>query len=399
METISLAGNGVPPRVDAVRTRDVMTEAINLQRSFIPKLWAPDVDENRRLTAAENANVNATDIPRILVGESVALRRLLDAIRRVAPKHVTVLIQGETGTGKELVARAVHIGSPRHDKLFVAVNCAELSQDAAESRLFGHRKGSFTGATDDHKGFFEVADGGTLFLDEIGELPLILQAKLLRALQEGEIVRFGETKPRQLNVRIIAATNRNLEDDVAAGRFRADLLYRLNVVPLNVPPLRERRDDIPVLAEHFLDLHARKLGQARPSLTGAARAVLSAQEFPGNVRDLENLMIRVLVMAEHGEPIGPDDLPGVAVVVLDRFSAGDALPVSRKVSPNDDAGLLDAVALFERQLIERAIVAADGNRAQAARALKISYRWLLKKLERYGAAVSSLPMAAALGPS
>ena len=169
------------------------------------------------------------------------------------------------------MARSVHGDSARHDKPFVAVNCAELSQDAAESRLFGHRKGSFT-AIDNHKGFFEVADGGTLFLDEIGELPLALQSKLLRALQEGEIVRFGETKPRRLNVRIIAAANRNLQEEVQAGRFRADLLYRLNVVPLNVPPLRERRDDIPVLAEHFLDLHARRLGQPRPELTAAARA-------------------------------------------------------------------------------------------------------------------------------
>src|SRR5262249_32405576 len=245
---------------------------------------AAELQEANQRLRAENAYLKTTDAPKLLVGDSPAIRRLLDGIRRVAPKDVTVLIEGETGTGKELVARSVHGASSRHERLFVAVNCAELSQDAAESRLFGHRKGSFTGAIDDHKGFFEVADGGTLFLDEVGELPLALQAKLLRVLQEGEITRFGESKPRKVNVRVVAATNRNLESEVKAGRFRSDLLYRLNVVPIRVPALRERREDVPLLADHFLTLHARKMRIPTPRLTPEARTVLTTSEFAGNVR-------------------------------------------------------------------------------------------------------------------
>ena len=400
--------------------RDLI-EAINLQRihRYIPKPWHRAelrhsiegalekhrlVRENRRLTVelreanerlrVENAYLKAADVPRTLVGESPPMRRLLEEIRRVAPRDVTVLVHGETGTGKELVARALHGASPRRDRLFVAVNCAELSPDAAESRLFGHRKGSFTGAIDDHKGFFEVADRGTLFLDEIGELSPAIQSKLLRVLQEGEIVRFGDSKPRKVDVRIVVATNRSLEDEVKAGRFRADLLYRLNVVPIRTPLLRERREDLAALTDHFLALHARKLGMPAPRVTPEARAALLAHDYPGNVRDLENIVIRALVMADPGAPLRVAD---VLSVVGDEVEAapesdGEALDAARDGAPpaappaNDDAGLLDAVARFERACIERALAEAAGNRAQAARDLRISYRWLLKKLERYGVA-------------
>jgi DNA-binding NtrC family response regulator len=387
--------------------RDLI-EAINLQRvyRYIAKPWDPNelrhsiegalekhrlIIDNHRLAQelceanqrlrTENAYMKAAETARALVGESEAIRRLLGEIARVAPKNVTVLIEGETGTGKELVARSIHGGSPRSDRLFVAVNCAELSSDAAESRLFGHRKGSFTGAIDDHKGFFEVADRGTLFLDEVGELPLPIQAKLLRVLQEGEIVRFGDSRPRRVDVRVIAATNRRLDDEAQAGRFRTDLFYRLRVVPLLVPPLREHREDVPMLIEHFLERHARKLGMAVPELTAEAFAALVDHGFPGNVRDLENALIRAMVLSEPGEMIGLADLPGVRPATLCRAEAA-AHPVACR--GETDASLPAAIALYERQQIEHALEAAQGNRAQAARALGISRRWLLKKLERYG---------------
>ncbi len=415
----------VPIILTGFTTDQDLIDAINLRAvyRYIAKPWNRDelrhsiagalekyrlMRENRRLSdelreanehlSAENAYLKATDVPRMLVGDSVPMRRLLDEIRRVAPKDVTVLIQGETGTGKELVARALHAGSHRRDRLFVAVNCAELTQDAAESRLFGHRKGSFTGAIDDHKGFFEVADRGSLFLDEIGELSPQIQSKLLRALQEGEIVRFGDNKPRRIDVRIIAASNRSLDDEVRSGRFRADLLSRLNVVPIRTPPLRDRRGDVAALADHFLTLHARKLGMAMPGLTPEARAALLACDYPGNVRDLENMLIRALVMADPGKPLRVADffdVIGETVAAATDAETGAVPPDTAPPlapcptnGPNGDDGLLDVVARFERQCIERALAAARGNRAQAARSLKISYRWLLKKLERYGVATS-----------
>jgi len=387
-----------------------LIEAINLQRihRYIPKPWNPDelrhtienalekhrlVLDNRRLAAeladanerlrAENTYLKAADAPRMLLGDTPAIRKLLDDVRRLASKNVTALITGETGTGKELVARSLHAASPRRDALFVAVNCAELSEDAAESRLFGHRKGSFTGAVNDHQGFFEVASGGTLFLDEVGELPLPIQAKLLRVLQEGEITRFGDSKPRRVDVRVIAATNRVLEDEVKASRFRQDLLFRLNVVPLVVPPLRQRSADIPLLAEHFLTVHSRKMGMPKTPLAPEARDALLAYDFPGNVRDLENMMVRALVMVEPGEPITLAELPGVDPE-LPADDGGVPPPAEVHAVPSD--GLFAAVARFERACIERALDTTGGNRTQAARALKISKRWLLKKLERYGAA-------------
>jgi Nif-specific regulatory protein len=390
--------------------------AINLQGiyRYVPKPWGRDelrqsiegaldkhrlVRENRRLAdglreanerlQAENAYLKTAEVPRILVGESPPMRRLHEEIRRVAAKNVTVLIHGETGTGKELVARAIHAGSRRRERIFVAVNCPEITQDATESRLFGHRKGSFTGATEDHKGFFEVADGGTLFLDEITELPLQIQSKLLRALQEGEIVRFGDSKPRQVDVRIIAASNRNLDQEVKEGRFRADLLYRLNVVPIRTPSLRERREDVPALVDHFLVMHARKLGIPVPGLTADARAALTACDFLGNVRDLENVVVRALVMADPGEALRASDLFAVlSEDVLASIAPGSsesiASPSLVASGANGDGGLLDMVARYERECIERALADTAGNRAKAARQLKISYRWLLKKLERYG---------------
>ncbi len=325
-----------------------------------------------------------------LVGSSPPIRRLVDLIERVAAKHVPVLIEGETGTGKELIARSLHAGSGRRDQPFVAVNCAELSPDAAESRLFGHRRGSFTGAIDDHKGFFEAADGGTLFLDEVGELPLAVQAKLLRALQEAEITRFGDSRPRPVDVRVLAATNRDLESEVETGCFRRDLLYRLNVVRLRAPALRERLDDVPALVEHFFTLHAARLGVTAMDVSAEAMEALVRRRYPGNIRDLENMVIRALVVGD-GDVLRGRDL-------VDPFAGAVHVPLDEEDVESHDwcvavpaDGLLSRVAAFERRCIERAIAAAGGNRAHAARQLRISYRWLLKKLERYAALEPATP--------
>jgi len=242
---------------------------------------------NERL-AAENAYLRGTATDYEIVGDSPAIRRVLDAVAKVGPSRTLVLIEGETGTGKELVARAIHAASPRRERLFVAVNCAALSAGILESELFGHRRGAFTGAVADRKGLFEVADGGTLFLDEISETTPELQAKLLRVLQDGEIRQVGDNHPRKVDVRIVAATNRRLEDEVKAGRFREDLYYRLRVFPIRLPPLRDRAEDIPAIARHLVRRHAKALGKAVEGLTPEAVALLARYPFPGNVRELAN---------------------------------------------------------------------------------------------------------------
>ena len=233
-----------------------------------------------------------------MVGDSPAVRRLRGEIAQVAPTDSTVLIQGETGTGKELVARAIHEASRRRERALVTVNCAALPRELVESELFGHEKGAFTGATQQRRGRFELADGGSLLLDEVGELPLEAQAKLLRVLQSGEFDRVGGTRALHADVRVIAATNRDLQAQVAAGRFRSDLYYRLNVFPIAVPPLRERRADIPSLAQHFAAKAARKLGKPLRSLSSTFLERAGAYDWPGNIRELENMVERALIVAD-----------------------------------------------------------------------------------------------------
>jgi DNA-binding NtrC family response regulator len=235
-----------------------------------------------------------------LIGESAALRRVREEIARVAPTDSTVLIHGETGTGKELAARAIHDQSARRDRPLVKINCAALPRELVESELFGHEKGAFTGAIQQRRGRFELADGGTIFLDEVGEMPLEAQAKLLRALQEREIERVGGAHTLKVDVRVIAATNRVLQAEVAAGHFRADLYFRLNVFPILLPPLRERRDDIPPLLEHFAARTARRLGRAVDGLAPAFVDRACAYDWPGNVRELENVVERALIMSRGG---------------------------------------------------------------------------------------------------
>jgi transcriptional regulator with GAF, ATPase, and Fis domain len=281
-------------------------------------------EENNYLREEVTAARGAGDI----IGDSPALRKVLQQIELVAPTDATVLITGESGTGKELVARAIHEGSPRRDRPLVKVNCGAVPEALFESEFFGHVRGAFTGALRDKAGRFELADGGTLFLDEIGEIPLAMQAKLLRAVQEQEIERVGDARTRKVNVRIVAATNRNLKNEVEAGHFRQDLFYRISVFPIETPPLRDRRDDIPRLAEHFLHLSARRLGRKSPKLTQATARQLAAQEWPGNVRELQNTIERAVILAQSGPLVF--DAPAGASQPLPRVAAQpDGLVVTR----------------------------------------------------------------------
>ncbi|MEO7329643.1 MAG: sigma 54-interacting transcriptional regulator, partial [Minicystis sp.] len=243
-----------------------------------------------------------------IIGRSDAMRKVITHLDKVVDTRVTVLIEGETGTGKELIAAAVHYRSRRRDKLFVAQNCAALAESLLESELFGHKKGSFTGAIDEKKGLFEIADGGTLFLDEITETPMSLQSKLLRALQEGEIRPVGATVPKHVNVRIVAATNRNLEEEVKKGRFREDLYYRLKVFPIRLPPLRERRDDIPLIAGHFLKRYCEEIGKPIGGFSQQAMELMMGYDWPGNVRELQNEVQRLVIQLEPGAFVTPEIL-------------------------------------------------------------------------------------------
>jgi two-component system response regulator AtoC len=304
------------------------------------------------------------------------MRGLRATLGRVAPHRSTVLITGESGTGKELVARAIHELSPRAARRFVAVNCAAIPAPLLESELFGHRKGAFTDAVRDKPGLFEDADAGTLFLDEIGELPLALQVKLLRALQESEIRRVGDTQSIKVDVRLIGATNRDLNEEVREGRFREDLFYRLNVLPVAIPPLRERADDIPALVEHFVVRHRERHGRAA-ALAPDAIEVLARQAWPGNVRELENTVERVLVLAE--EPVV--DARGLIDHLRPaQAGTGAAVPVDGTA----ELSIKKATRALEIELIRRALEATRGNRTSAARLLEISHRALLYKIKEYG---------------
>jgi transcriptional regulator with GAF, ATPase, and Fis domain len=299
-----------------------------------------------------------------MVGGSPAMRKVFDFIRRVAPTDSTVLIQGESGTGKELVARALHRNSPRAEQPFVAINCAAITETLLESELFGHEKGAFTGAAALKKGKVEVAEGGTLFLDEVGELAPGLQAKLLRVLQEREFERLGGTKPIKLNIRVVAATNRSLPEAVKAGFFRNDLFYRLNVVTLNMPALRERRDDISVLADHFAAKASRKCGMRVKPVSSDALACLMHYDWPGNVRELENALERALVLGSTAS-ILPDDLPET---VLEASST----------TPASTDNYHGSVKETKKQLILQALQQANGSYIQAAKALGMHPNSLLR---------------------
>ena len=311
---------------------------------------------------------------RPIVAASQPMIEVLELVERAAEYKTTVLLTGESGTGKEVLARAIHAQSPRRNEAFVAVNCAAIPENLLESELFGHAKGAFTGADRARRGLFVEADGGTLFLDEIGELPVPLQAKLLRVLQEEEVRPVGESKPRRVDVRVLAATARDLEREVEAGRFREDLFYRLNVLRIVVPPLRERRADIPLLVDHFLARFREALGKPVRILTDEALEKLVAHRWPGNVRELENVIERAVILSS-GPRLTPADLPAnVTAPAAAHASGGD----------EGDLSLRRARRAVEVELIRRALEATGGNRTHAARRLGISHRALLYKLKEYG---------------
>ena len=317
--------------------------------------------------------VSALRAPSGIVGRGTAMQQVLAVAAKVARHPSTVLVTGESGTGKELIARFVHSNSPRSDGPLVAVNCGAIPENLLESELFGHAKGAFTGAATDKRGLFEEADGGTLFLDEIGELPATLQVKLLRALQEGEIRRVGDNTDLAVDVRLVAATGRDLEAEVAANRFRADLYYRINVVRLHLPPLRERREDIPELVRHFIQLYAGRLALSVTGISPAAMRLLMDYAWPGNVRELENVIERALVLAE-GSQIEPEQLPAAVK------SPGAEAPLRDEL----DLSIKRQTAALERELIRSALERTGGNRTRAAKLLELSHRALLYKIREYG---------------
>ncbi len=330
------------------------------------------VKENRQLRSAVESRYSFHNI----IGKSKPMQDVFEIIRKVAPASATVLIEGASGTGKELVASALHFNSPRKDKPFIAVNCSALAETLLESELFGHEKGAFTGAVSMKKGRFEIADGGTLFLDEIGELSGGLQVKLLRVLQERVIERVGGIKPIPVNIRLIAATNKSLKEEVAAGNFREDLFYRLNVVPITLPPLRERLEDIRPLVKHFIDKYSPERTAGEP-ITGFDREVerlFYEYDWPGNVRELENVIERAVVLSPEAV-IQVSDLPKDFVDSAHSTLHMDGIPV--------DANLYDTLALVEKNMIVRALKKADYVQTRAAQMLGIGKSGLNQKIKKY----------------
>jgi len=309
-----------------------------------------------------------------IIGKSETMQLLFQQIMELARYDTTVMIEGETGTGKELVARAIHFSGHRSGKPFIAVNCAGLTESILASQLFGHKKGAFTGAVSDHVGYFEAAEGGTLFLDEIGDIPPVVQTMLLRVVQEREIVRVGESVPRSINVRLLSATNRDLNREVAEGRFRSDLLYRVRVARINLPPLRARREDIPMLAASFLRQFVAKSGKAVDGFSPGASSLFMAYGWPGNVRELQNA-VEAAAISCRGMTIQPSDLPPEIVAAVSGFPRLDG--VGRDDTPQFEfAGASGP----ESSRIEAAIAKAGGNRAKAARLLGISRTTLYRRL-------------------
>lgn len=309
--------------------------------------------------------------PKTIIYGSPEMENILHLLRRVTGTETTVLIQGETGTGKELIARFIHSESNRRDQIFIPVNCGAIPRELVESEFFGHAKGAFTGATTEKKGYFEMAHGGTIFLDEIGEAPQELQVKLLRVIQEGEIMPVGFHQPRKVDVRIIASTNRDLKAEVKANRFRQDLFFRINVFSVTIPPLRERKKDILPLAEFFLQQFSRKLNRKVGRLSGPTRELLLAYAWPGNVRELQNEIERVVLLAEEGKDIGPEVL-------------SDHIRQRPRLVPVSDGDLKSAIRTLEEDMIRQTMARLGRNKSRAARALGISRQSLIEKLRRMG---------------
>ena len=367
--------------IESSREHGVRTASVpfDISADFIPDLLREQDERLRQSSAAEPPE--APEFADIL-HRSRVMARLIQRARRVAARNVPVLVEGESGTGKEMLARAIHRASPRRDRPFVAVNCGALPAELVESELFGHEKGAFTDAKQPRKGYFEAADGGTLFLDELGELPGPAQVKLLRALQEGEIVRVGSSKPLRVDVRIVAATNRTLTEEIAAGRFREDLFYRLAVAILKIPPLRERTGDLGLLLDHLLDQVNREAagepGYKEKKLSSAAKNLLLAHPWPGNVRELLNTLRRAAIWSD-GASISSEDVREALLPA--------AVPVRQEVLGRPLGSGFDLAALLEevaRHYLGRAMDEAQGNKTKAAELVGLnSYQTLTNWLKRY----------------
>ena len=393
---------------------DVLVEAVNLGQiyRYITKPWdAKEVRgvlqyaieryhlhrENRRLAAqlAEytgylNQQLHGEFDFGNIIGDSAALREVLSKVEQVAPTSSTILLRGETGTGKELVAHAIHINSPREHKPFVRVNCAALAPGVLESELFGHEKGSFTGAIARRPGRFELADGGTLFLDECGDLPMEVQIKLLRTLQEREFERVGGAETIKVDVRVVSATNRNLEQMIEDGEFREDLYYRLNVFPINLPPLRDRLEDLPVLVQHFVTKFARQMGTQPAPVSPDALVRLREYNWPGNVRELENIIERAMILA-RGAPLGTPHLDfGRRGQTTGTSTPSGPVPVAAPVAvpapvaADEGKSLAERLLDSERKEIVAAVDKSRGNIASAARTLGINRSTLYYRLRKHG---------------
>jgi len=384
---------------------EAIIQAINEGQVFyyINKPWEPDelriiirqasekyllIEENRRLVKeleAANQRLEAENISlheqvekqfvfENIVGQSPAIENVFKLMRKVIPTDTTVLILGETGTGKELIAKAIHYNGQRKEKPFLAQNCAALPDTLLESELFGHTKGAFTGAASDKKGLFELADHGTLFLDEVNDTSPAMQQRLLRVLQEGEFSPLGAQKSVKVDVRVISATNVDLQKSIQEGKFREDLYYRLNVFPIHIPPLRERRDDIPLLVQHFIEKYSLKMGKKIEGVSSDAISFLMSMNFPGNIRELENLIERSITLAENGSVITVDQLAIVPSLISRDF------PVY-----NDDSGTLkDMTESLEKFQINQTLKKHQGNISKTARGLGLSRVGLHKKIQRYG---------------
>jgi two-component system response regulator PilR (NtrC family) len=313
-----------------------------------------------------------------LVGNSEAMHKIFELIRKVSDSPTNVLVTGESGTGKEMVAKAIHYNSPLKDRPFVSVNCGAIPENLVESELFGHKKGSFTGAIADKDGLFEVADGGTLFLDEIGELPLSSQVRILRAIQEKTVRRVGGTEDIKVEVRIIAATNRDLEFMVQQGTFRQDLYYRLNVINIRTPALRERRDDIPLLASHFLQKYSERFNKAIQTISKEAMDLLRKYDFPGNVRELENIIERTVAL-ESGATVLPESLPQFVNTPSGRkMVSSDGIEIT-----DDGIDLQKVLDQLEKELLVKAIHQANGVKKRAAKLLGITFRSMRYRVEKF----------------
>jgi two-component system response regulator HydG len=376
-EVILVTGHGtVPSAVDAMQQGafNYLLKPLDLAQlravvdraSASLKLRRQNVELNRRLD--ERFGFEG------VIGTSAQMHDVIDRLKRIAPTDATVLIQGATGTGKELVAQAIHQNSPRKNKPFVALNCAALSENILESELFGHVRGAFTDASTDRVGKFEYANGGTLFLDEVGDMPLATQIKLLRVLESGEITRVGSNETVSVNVRIVSATNRNLEDQIAAGTFRSDLYHRLKVVTIDLPRLAERSQDIPLLVDHFIRLFSKRHHKTIKGVSAAARRRLLAFDWPGNVRQLRNVIESMIVVDADGV-LDLDDMPSELAGPAEAPAAGDA---------SDLAGLVGhPLSELERLFIAKTLEKTGGNREAAAEMLGIGQRTLYRKIKEY----------------